>query len=426
MKASRYREFQSVSPAPGVRLCALSSDRYKTARARIFLLEPLRAKNATQNAVLSMCLRAASENHPSRREIARAGEELYGASVTTGVTRFADIHALAATAEFPAERFLPEGSRELQRVLELCVEILTRPALEGKGLLPHVVTQEKYQLENDLKAIKDDKPTFASIEAQKVIYAGTPAAVFEGGRIEDLAAVTPASLLARHRALLADAQVMAFVTGPVPPKAALAALSAALKLPRSKRGKLPRSKLLTTAAKPRQAQIHQKVEQSHIIMAYSGAPIYGQAAFPAMQFADGIFGGFSFGRLFKIVREQHGLAYAIHSELHRARGADVVHAAVDPAKADTALKLIRSEFARLVKDGPTDEEFDACRESLVESRKSAADSMGARVTDCVFQATLGFLRTPEQEIAAIKKVKPPQVRAVLKKLRPHTEFQLAP
>lgn len=129
MKTTRYREFLSASPAPGVRLCALASDRYKTARARIFLLEPLRRQTVTQNAVLALCLRAASENHPSRREIARAAEELYGASVTAGVTRFADIHVLAAAAEFPAERFLPEGSQELQRVLDLLVELLDRKSV---------------------------------------------------------------------------------------------------------------------------------------------------------------------------------------------------------------------------------------------------------------------------------------------------------
>ncbi len=428
MKTTRYREFLSASLAPGVRLCALASDRYKTARARIFLLEPLRRRTVTQNAVLALCLRAASENHPSRREIARAAEELYGASVTAGVTRFADIHVLAAAAEFPAERFLPEGSQELQRVLDLLVELLTRPALDSsrRGFLPHVVKQEAYQLEQEIKALKDDKPTFALLEAQKVIYAGSPGSIHEAGRVEDLPKVTPRSLFSRHDALLRNASVMAFITGPVVPKAALEALNNALKLPRSSRPALPQSKILKGVTKIRRGATRQKVEQAHLVLAYSGTPVYGEPEFAAMQFADGIFGGFSFGRLFKVVREQHGLAYAIHSELHRARGAQIVHAAVDPAKADKALGLIRAEQQRLVKDGPTDEEFEACRQSLIEGRKAAADSLSARVSDCVFQTVLGFLRTPEQEIQAIQRVKPAQVRAVLKRLRPHTEYRLAP
>ncbi|MNC99170.1 hypothetical protein D3C83_173590 [compost metagenome] len=76
-----------------------------------------------------------------------------------------------------------------------------------------------------------------------------------------------------------------------------------------------------------------------------------------------------------------------------------------------------------MKGGFTKEEFDACRDSLIEARRSAWDSPRARIGDCVSQAVMGFKQTTESQLREIRAVKPAHVRAVLKKFRPHTEFR---
>ena len=77
-----------------------------------------------------------------------------------------------------------------------------------------------------------------------------------------------------------------------------------------------------------------------------------------------------------------------------------------------------------MKGGFSDEEFAAARETLIETRKSAMDSMGARVSDTMFQTILGFRRKPETQISDLKKTTPQQVKAILKRLRPRSEFRL--
>lgn len=427
MPNTRYREFESTVPQPGVRFCALESRKYKTVRAHVFLLEPISEQNATQNSLLGYMLRAGSKNHPTRRDLARAGEELFGASISVGVTRYGDLHSISGRAEFPADRFLPKGANELQRVLALLAEMLLEPATDSSksSLRTETLAQEKYQLEQDLRGIVDEKPQFAMLEAQKRIYAGSPGAVYEGGRIEDIPAVTGKSLFKRHESIVRNAQVMAFVVGPVEPAVSLAALAKAFKLPKTKRPEIPAPVKLKAHSLKRD-KLAQKVEQAHLVLSWSGAPIYGEHAWSAASIGDAIFGGLSVSRLFKVVREEHGLAYAVSTHLVGARGASIGHAAVDPAKIDAAAKLIHSEFARLQKQGFSDAEFEAARASLIEARRAQLDSLGARVADTVFQTVLGFVREPEAEIAAIEKVTPDEVMAAFKKLKPHTEFRLAP
>jgi len=427
MSASRYREFLSVSDSPGVRLFALHTDRRKTVRVRIFVCEALRAVDATQNALLAYVLRAGSEQHPSRRDLARALEELYGASVGLGVTRLGDVQALAASAEFPADRFLPKGTHELSGVLSLLSGMLLRPALVTTGntstFRAETVAQEKAQLQNDLQGMRDEKPAWAAWLAAQRIYAGTAGAIHEQGDLADLPNIDGAALVARWQLLMRNARVFAFVTGPIDEQRGLVALAKHLQFPKSRRPELPRTAVLPHRARVMRDNVREQTEQTHLIRAWSGAPLYGKPGFAPMLFADGIFGGFAFSRLFKIVREQHGLAYAVSSGYQRARGVLVAQAAVDPAKAEKAGKLIASEFARLVKSGFTADEFEACRDSLIESRVSAWDSPSARIMDTVVQATMGFKQGTAQQLKEIRAVTPAQVRAVLKKLKPHTEFR---
>jgi len=427
MKIVRYREFQSFVPQPGVRLCALESERYKTVRARVVLFDPIREGAATRNALLAKVLNHGSVNHPSRRALARACEELYGATLGISVSRLGDVQTLTGEIEFPADRYLPKGSKELEGALGLLTEVLTQPALstsDSSALRAETVEQEKYQLENELNALQDDKPSWAARLATQRIYANTPGAVYERGALEDLPGIDGRMLFEQHRLLLGNARVMAFVTGPVTETRALKVLSETLKLPRTRRSAPPVAVVLPARRTVQKDRVPAETEQAHLVLAWTGAGIYGQDDFAASLVANAIFGGISMSRLFKIVREKHGLAYAVHSVLHRSRGLVYAQAAVAPDKADKAMRVTREQMKKLQTDGFTDEEFQAARASLIEGQRSVLDSLSARAADLMFQSVLGFKKSPEKQLRELGDVTPKQVRAVLRRLKPHTEFRL--
>jgi predicted Zn-dependent peptidase len=272
--------------------------------------------------------------------------------------------------------------------------------------------------------MRDDKPTWAALRATARTYNGTPGAIYEHGRVEELRGITAKGMLTRQRSLLGNAQVLVFVTGPVKPLHAFETIAKVLVLPQGERMKLGSAKKLKNREKPERFHEHTKSEQTHLLFTWSGGGVYGTPGFAPMLFADSMFGGYGMNRLFKVVREEHGLAYSVHSSYHRARGAIVAQAAVDNARADEAVKLIRSEFKRLQEDGFSDDEFAAVRESLIEGRRSSLDSQGARVADAVFQYIVGFQQSFEEQITELRNVTPKQVRAALKKLKPHSEYRL--
>jgi predicted Zn-dependent peptidase len=369
-------------------------------------------------------LRTGSENFSSRRDIARRCEELYGCTLGVTVSRFADAQALIGTVDFPADKYLPKGSRVMQDSLSLLGEVLLHPALEDRSAFrAELVESQRQQLIHDLRALEDDKPGYAALLASQRTYKGTAGAIQEHGTIAEVEKISSEDLARRHQIVTTGSPVMAFVTGPIGTNKALKALQAALVLPKGRRKKLPPAVVPATRTTPGRSSLKADTEQVHLIHDWSGGPTMGSKLGPAMLFANGIFGGYSFSRLFKIVREQHGLAYSVYSTFHRARGVMSAQAAVDPARATKAASLIRSEFKRLQRDGFSEEEFETCRQTLLEGRRGAFDNPAARVSDCMFQTVLGFRKTPEQQMRELKRVTPSKVQAVLKTLKPHSEFR---
>jgi predicted Zn-dependent peptidase len=72
-------------------------------------------------------------------------------------------------------------------------------------------------------------------------------------------------------------------------------------------------------------------------------------------------------RLFQSLREEHGLAYSVHSSLvlFEDVGAITVGAGLDPGHLERALRLIRREFQRLLREPPSAAELGRARDYLM-------------------------------------------------------------
>lgn len=137
---------------------------------------------------------------------------------------------------------------------------------------------------------------------------------------------------------------------------------------------------------------HEKdTEQAHVCLGFPGVDLGDERRFAA-SILDTIFGGGMSSRLFQEVREKRGLVYAISAFTlsYTDTGKFCVYAGSRPENVEEVISLIRSELARMVKDGITDEELDRVKEYLVglttlnlESTSARMRRLGSReVTDC--------------------------------------------
>lgn len=116
---------------------------------------------------------------------------------------------------------------------------------------------------------------------------------------------------------------------------------------------------------PRVNLTHRETEQAHLVIGGAGLERSDERRW-AFEVLNHVMGSGMSSRLFREVREERGLAYAIYGfKLSYAdNGAWGVHVGTTPSQTDTALNVIRDELAKVVAEGITEEELERARSSM--------------------------------------------------------------
>ncbi len=190
----------------------------------------------------------------------------------------------------------------------------------------------------------------------------------------------------------------------------------------------PKHKKFTSKqSRPRVHVNFKDTKQVHLAL---GVPSYsyGHKSTHALTLLSTILGGNMSSRLFVRIREQHGLAYSVHThtEPYSDTGSFHVTAGLDKSRIKPALKLILQELANVRDHGVTDEELTEAKNFLAGSTTlQLEDSENVANWYAKQQLMLGRTKTPAQRIAALKKVTRAEVKAVAKNILKSDKLNLA-
>ena len=157
-----------------------------------------------------------------------------------------------------------------------------------------------------------------------------------------------------------------------------------------------------------------EIEQAQLALGFRIFGRFDQRRY-ALKVLNVILGENMSSRLFQLVREKHGLAYAVHSsiQLFADSGALAISAGLDPDKQVKTLELIIREANRLKDKLVSSHELARAKEYIAGQLRLALESpagqmmwMGEQILN--HRSCLA----PENELAAIKRVTAEEVRAV--------------
>jgi predicted Zn-dependent peptidase len=172
--------------------------------------------------------------------------------------------------------------------------------------------------------------------------------------------------------------VVVSAAGNVDHAALVALVERTLELPTSER--IDRGEMPATIV-PRFEIITKETEQAHICWGTAGLRSRDTDRF-AMSVMDTIVGGGMSSRLFQEIREKRGLAYSVGS--YHAQYLDMgqwtVYAGTRPENAEKVVGLIKSEVARFIDGGATDDELFRAKEALKGNLVLGLESTSARMS----------------------------------------------
>jgi zinc protease len=312
-----------------------------------------------------------------------------------------DADALAEGFDDVAANFDQQANRDVSQVtlrvlsnptqLQAAVAnlqlLLTEPVFTGKSF-----NRTKDQLQQALLQQEQDPDALASNTFFRTLYGDHPYAHNPLGDKQSLAGYTPAEVLAFYRHYYVGANITVAIVGDL-------SSAQAKTIAEQLVGSLPAGSPAPALPKPNYQPDQFRVaipfpsSQTYIRVGELGVAM-GNPDLPALTVGNCTLGGcVLISRLFDEVRNKRGLSYDIDSSytpMHTT-GPFVVEAQSKNQTSDEAVDLIISEINRFITKGPTTDELNAAKASIIGSFPLRFDSNN-NIADAVAQ--LGFYRLP--------------------------------
>jgi predicted Zn-dependent peptidase len=156
------------------------------------------------------------------------------------------------------------------------------------------------------------------------------------------------------------------------------------------------------------------LEQVHLCMGVPAYPLTHERRYGSYLLSTILGGGMS-SRLFQNIREKHGLAYSVFSELqlYRDTGCLAVYAGTSLDTARRVIDMSMNEFRRLASEVVPDDELTRAKDHLKGSLALSLESTSSRMSNLARQELFfGRFYSVDEMVESIDQVTPEEVRGI--------------
>jgi len=303
--------------------------------------------------------------------------------------------------------------------VDLVGDLVLHPALR-----PTEVEVERKVILEELAQAEEDPEDRAHSLSATVLYGDHPLGREVIGDRATLRAMGPSEIRSFHAARYVPATMVVAVAGAVDHDAVVDLvarwddrLGPSAPVADPDRVTAPRRPPAPAPAKSR--VLRRAGEQVHLVVGWPIGPVDPAADRPALAVVSHILGGGPASRLFRTVRDERGLAYAVDASLslHSDAGALTAYAGCSPRSFTEVRDLVVAEVARLAADGPSEREVEVATGYLAGSFALALEDSGTRAWRvAVEELERGGARPAGERIAGYRAVTVDQARRAARRL----------
>ncbi len=398
----------------GIKLHILPDSKFKNFRAGVYMSTPLTRETAAKNAFVARIMRSGTKSFPDKRSINMRLEELYGASLFTGVEKMGERHVVKLWIDALADRYI-ENESILQSVFDFLEEALLHPVFDS-------AEREKQALIDEIRATVNDKRKYALTRCVEEMCKSEPYGTPTYGREEDVLKLDGKIACEYHGRLINTAPIDIFVIGAFD-KAAV--LDECTKL--SEKLCAREEKYADTCQKAAPEQVNyvtdrENVTQGKLVIGYR-VPADCDNVYPLMVY-NAVFGGGTSSKLFNNVREKLSLCYYASSIFYRKKGLIMVQAGIDFDKYQKTFDEIVVQSEDIKAGRISDEEFGGAVLGIVNALRSYKDDLGQLMS--YYSAQIGEDITDiDEKIEKILSVKMEQIIQVARQISMDTVYFLS-
>ncbi len=397
---------------PGVRLTTVRTDRFPRGYFSVQLLRPLRAEDASRNALLMHVLRRGTRTHPDRERISATLDKLSGATLEPSLSQMGETLSIGLRASFQDELHAQHSADHLNGIIGLCGEMLLDPVTRGGLLREDYVREEGRNLHDRVEKVIRDPRSYAVLRARQLMFAGEPYEVCPLGDAEDALRIRYQPLTKFYREALRTSPVELFYCGSAEHGHVEEAVRRAfMTLPGGGSRILPESVPSPGGRGLRHVTEDMAAERSILVLGFRfrrSAP----PDDPALAVFHALFGGGEDSRLIRNVREKLTACEWTDSSVDRFQEVMMVSAGIGRGSEEEAENAILWELQQLAEGKITSEELEDARRNVAAAYLRGLDEPADLCDFRLEQSLLGFGGDLRQYAALAAEVSPEDVARI--------------
>lgn len=406
------------------RIFTHNTDKFKTTKITIYFTLKSDEKNFAKMALLSELLGNATSKYSSETEVSRQLSRMYGASFGVTVLRYGDVHTLRINISFPNDKYLPDNHHVVSEITGFLDEVINHPLISGNQFEESFFNLHKANLLNYFNSIIENREYYATIQLQKLMF---PNDINHGsflyGTIDQLQKTTAADLFDFYQWLLKNANIMGFIGGHIDDEF-VNQLDEIIPNTDHQFVKLDPFVKLPQIDKVARKEQKLEIDQTVLTMGYELPILSNDPDYYNAIVLNQVLGGSPQSVLFNDVREDQSLAYDISSSYNSLNGTLSVSAGILPQNQPLVEDLVAKSIEKIMNGNIDDTVISGIKQSLIDQRKSSADSLGAQIEKLFVKEITNASVDDDDFIAGVKSVKKSDVVDLAKKIKLRAVFAL--
>ena len=405
--------------AEQVRFVSVETDSFKTGRISVSMALPMDEKMAA-NSLLIYLLKRSCKEYPDFSLLNGKLDELYGASLSAGVSKIGESQVLSLSLTCLDDRFALTDESIAEQCAELLAGMIFNPNCKNGSFGAENLNAEKRLLIQRIEEELNDKRTYAFNKCIEYMCANEAYGKDKYGTVEEIRDVKMADVYSAWKNMLSTAIFQITVVGGAVDKVADIFAQKFAKIERNP--VKPETVFIQKGRHFNRFEETYPVNQGKLVIGFRAGMQNSRDNLHAITVMNDIFGMGTYSKLFMNVREKLSLAYYCWSRLVAGKGIVLVEGGIDTDKEKKVSAEILSQLSDL-RNGKTDPEvLDSSKRSLKERYTfTTPEGICAWYSAQVLQDEI---ITPESMIEGVEGVTMEQVCDAAKKLSIDTIFML--
>lgn len=387
---------------------------------------PLKRETVSAYALVASILTTCSEEFKDYRELNIKLSSLYGADMSSSVTKIGDYLCIKFSVSTIKDLYAFNGEKPMEEAIRLLLAQLFKPNFENGVFCEKDIKRESRILIEHIESELNNKRLFARAKMIENMFCDEDYGVFRYGDTKSIKALTAQGLKTAWEDMLNTAFVKINVIGETLSDNLVNEIDALFgSLKREKIIDINNTKSAKTAKSVKRVTENYDVAQGKLVMGFNCLQGTDKDTVGTLVMCD-IFGGGPYSRLFTNVREKLSLCYYCSAYSIRNKGFIMVDSGVEAQNALVAETEIINQLNQVKNGEFTEQEFTASIKGITDTLLASYDNLNALDAWYTARALEEKALSPKELADCVQKVTKEEVVKAAQAVILNTVYKLMP